>query len=64
MDRMGSIKVNLPDELDEKFRAEVFESKGMKRGNLKDAIREAILIWIEVQQKKRRVGEEAAGKNK
>jgi len=51
---MGAIKVNLPDELDKKFRAEVFESKGMKKGNLTEAIEEAIQIWIEARQKKRR----------
>ena len=50
---MGAIKVILSDDLEEKFRNEVFKSKGMKKGNLTLAIEEAITIWIDSQQKKR-----------
>jgi len=50
---MGSIKVILPDELEEEFREEVFKSKGMKKGNLTIAIGEAIRAWIDFQRKKR-----------
>lgn len=50
---MGAIKVILSDELEEKFRNEVFKSKGMKKGNITIAIEEAINIWIEDQQQKR-----------
>ncbi|MCD6571763.1 MAG: hypothetical protein J7K62_00645 [Thermoplasmata archaeon] len=42
IDKMGAIKVILPDELEEEFRSEVFKSKGMKKGNLTLAIEEAI----------------------
>ena len=50
---MGAIKVILSDELEVKFREEIFKSKGMKKGNISIAIEEAIGIWIESQQKKR-----------
>jgi len=50
---MGGIKVNLPEELEEEFREEVFKSKGMKKGNLSLAIEEAIRLWIDMQRKKR-----------
>jgi hypothetical protein len=50
---MGTIKVILPDEIEQKFREEIFKSKGMKKGNISIAVEEAINIWIETQQKKR-----------
>jgi len=50
---MGAIKVILSDELEEKFRNEVFKSKGMKKGNITLAIEEAINNWIVEQQQKR-----------
>ena len=50
---MGAIKVILQDDLEEKFRTEVFKSKGMKKGNLTIAIEEAITSWIDSQQKNR-----------
>jgi hypothetical protein len=50
---MGAIKVILSDELEQKFRDEVFKSKGMKKGNITIAIEEAINMWIEDQKQKR-----------
>ena len=50
---MGAIKVILSDELEQKFRDEVFKSKGMKKGNITIAIEESINMWIEDQQQKR-----------
>lgn len=41
------LTVMLKDELDEKFREAVFNIKGMKKGNLSEAIEEAIELWIE-----------------
>lgn len=46
-------KITIPDELDHKFRDTIYKSKGMKRGNIKAAIREAIEMWIQAQQEKR-----------
>ena len=50
---MGAIKVILSDDLEEKFRNEVFKSKGMKKGNITLAIEEAVSAWIDMQQQKR-----------
>jgi phage gp36-like protein len=50
---MGTIKVILSDELEQRFREEIFKSKGMKKGNISIAVEEAIKMWIEAQQKKR-----------
>ncbi len=50
---MGAIKVILSDDLEQKFRDEVFKSKGMKKGNITIAIEEAVNMWIESQQEKR-----------
>jgi hypothetical protein len=45
-EKMGAIKVILPDDLEEKFRKKVFQIYGMKKGNIKLAIEEAINEWI------------------
>lgn len=43
---MGKLNVNVDDEIDEKFRKEVFKRKGMKKGNLTKAVQEAMLMWV------------------
>lgn len=45
-EKMGKMNVVLPDETEEKFRKAVFERKGMKKGNISDALVEAIDQWI------------------
>lgn len=45
------LTVILDDELDERFRESVFKSKGMRRGNITEAVEEAIDLWIESQEK-------------
>lgn len=42
-----------PKELEDKFRETIFREKGMKRGVFSEAVREAIIYWIE-----RKTGEE------
>ncbi|MGD0331194.1 MAG: hypothetical protein ABSB40_12265 [Nitrososphaeria archaeon] len=49
---MGKMNIVLDDKLEEQFRRAVFESKGMKKGNISDALEEAIEAWIEKQSKK------------
>ena len=43
---MGKMNVVLSDEVEVKFRKTVFERKGMKKGNISDALEEAIEQWI------------------
>lgn len=59
-ERMGNIKVILPDDLEEKFREEIYKSKGMKKGNIKKAIQEAIILWIEADGEERSEAAEKA----
>jgi hypothetical protein len=44
---MGRIDIILPEDLEKRLRETVFRRKGMKKGNLKEAINEAIILWIE-----------------
>ena len=43
---MAKITVLIKDDLDERFREAVFKKKGMHRGNITEAIEEAIEMWI------------------
>ncbi len=38
--------VPISEEVEEKFRAKVYERFGMKKGNIKKALEEAILQWV------------------
>ncbi|MFB3888108.1 MAG: hypothetical protein ACE14S_01340 [Candidatus Bathyarchaeia archaeon] len=40
------LTVLIRDELDEQFRNAVFKCKGMRKGNITEAIEEAIELWI------------------
>ena len=44
---MPRINLVIDDDLDKQFRNEVNRRLGMKKGNLKIAIEEAIKLWIE-----------------
>jgi hypothetical protein len=41
----------LPDDLEKRLREAVFRRKGMKKGNLKEAVNEAIILWLEKVEK-------------
>jgi len=43
---MAKLNLIIRDDLDTKFREEVFKRKGMKKGNLTEAIEEAIQLWL------------------
>jgi hypothetical protein len=45
------LTVLIRDDLDEQFRNAVFERKGMHKGNLTEALEEAIQQWIEFNEK-------------
>ena len=49
---MGRIDIILPEDLEKRLRETVFRRKGMKKGNLKEAINEAIILWIEREGEK------------
>ncbi|MGH9976680.1 MAG: hypothetical protein ACRD8Z_12730 [Nitrososphaeraceae archaeon] len=49
---MGKLNVVLPDEVETRFRKAVFEKKGMKKGNISEALEEAVEAWIETDKKK------------
>ena len=44
--KMGQYVVVVNDELDRRFRDAVYKTKGMKRGNIKEAFEEAMELWI------------------
>jgi len=48
---MGRVDALLSDDLEERFRKEVFRRKGMKKGNIKEALKEAIEDWIKKSSK-------------
>jgi hypothetical protein len=45
---MGKMNIVLKDDLEQKFRKAVFERKGMKKGNISEALEEAIRQWMDV----------------
>lgn len=48
---MGKLNVIIREDIDQKFREEVFTRKGMKKGNLTKAVEEAMLMWVSVPTK-------------
>lgn len=44
------MNIVLSDEREKKFRKVVYETKGYKKGNISEAIEEAIDCWIEKQE--------------
>ena len=44
---MGQISVVIDEDLDAKFRAAIAQKLGLKKGNIKIAIEEAIQLWID-----------------
>lgn len=43
---MGKMNIVLKEETEQRFRKAVFERKGMKKGNISEALEEAIECWI------------------
>ena len=48
---MGRIDIILSDELEKKFRAEVFKIYGMKKGNITLAVEDAVQDWVKKKKK-------------
>lgn len=51
--KMGKLNIVLSDELESKFRKTVYEKKGYKKGNISEAMEEAIDCWIEKQNQEK-----------
>ena len=51
---MARINLVIEDELDEQFRTAVAKRLGMKKGNIKIAIEEAMRMWIGYSEKFKR----------
>jgi hypothetical protein len=51
---MTKMTVVIKDDLDERFREAVFKSKGLHKGNITEAIEEAIELWITNQSKEKK----------
>lgn len=49
---MAKMNIVLTDEKEKQFREAVFRAKGMKKGNISEAIDEAIDLWIDRMEKK------------
>jgi hypothetical protein len=47
---MGKLNIAVKKDIDDNFRKEVFRRKGLKKGNLKEAVEEAMLLWINTTQ--------------
>lgn len=47
------LTVLIEDDLDERFRETVFKTKGMHRGNITEAIEEALEMWIRERNEKK-----------
>ena len=43
---MGKINLDIDEKVDRKFRDTIYKKKGMKKGNLTDAVEEAMLLWV------------------
>jgi hypothetical protein len=48
---MGRIDIILPDELEKRFREEIFKKYGMKKGNITMAVEEAVQDWVKKKKK-------------
>jgi hypothetical protein len=48
---MGMLNVRLDDELERKLRLEVVRRFGGKKGALRQAVQEAIKLWLETSKK-------------
>ncbi len=46
---MGRLDLNIKDELEEEFRSKVYQRKGMRKGNLTEALEEAVILWVRTE---------------
>jgi hypothetical protein len=53
---MGKMNVVLPDDVEERFRRAVFERMGMKKGNISEALEEAVDLWMHTKMRGKNKG--------
>jgi len=51
---MTRMNVVIDDKLEERFRKAIADTKGLRKGNISEALEEAIDLWILEQANKRR----------
>ncbi|MDG6995282.1 MAG: hypothetical protein JRN52_05100 [Nitrososphaerota archaeon] len=49
---MARLQIVLKDDTEQRLRETIFKTKGMKKGNISEAIEEAIELWIQEQIEK------------
>ena len=47
---MGKITLTIRDDLEKRFREEIFRRLGMRKGNIQVAIEEAIELWTKLKR--------------
>lgn len=47
---MGTITININNDLEQKFRDEVKKEKGIGKGKLGNAVQEALELWVDQKQ--------------
>lgn len=50
--RKRRMDVYLTEDEEKRFREAVFKRKGMKKGNISEAVQEAVLLWINAEPSK------------
>jgi metal-responsive CopG/Arc/MetJ family transcriptional regulator len=53
---MSRLVLTVPEELEKRFRDAVYKRYGMKKGNISKAVREALELWISVNDKLQKDG--------
>jgi hypothetical protein len=48
------LDIYLSEKDEQVFRDEVYKRKGMKKGNISEAVQEAIMLWIDTPVRKRK----------
>jgi len=48
---MGKMNVVIADKTEDRFRKAIADTKGLRKGNISEALEEAIDLWIRAQNK-------------
>ena len=53
IEKMGKMNIVVGDDVEERFRKTVANTKGFRKGNISIALQEAIELWIKEQTKRK-----------